>query len=207
MTKFLYKILDYANIEHHDYENVEKNQKPLQFDNASQSIDFKNIDFNSEDLETNNNHEIKREELLDIDVSFEQINKKTDNTIDSTIDEEILLKNLDDIEVVEPIQVLKDQEKIYSHDENGFKHYLKVDINEIEVIDPMHIIPYVSLGNNSYSKNAEDNLDKEKATSITDEQGLIYTGTPKILKEICPGVFGTIRPIGYCMIGKRWKRF
>ena len=25
MTKFLYKILDYANIEHHDYENVEKN--------------------------------------------------------------------------------------------------------------------------------------------------------------------------------------
>ena len=105
-------------------ENVEKNQKPLQFDNASQSIDFKNIDFNSEDLETNNNHEIKREELLDIDVSFEQINKKTDNTIDSTIDEEILLKNLDDIEVVEPIQVLKDQEKIYSHDENEFKHYL-----------------------------------------------------------------------------------
>ena len=25
MTKFLYKILDYANIEHHDCENVEKN--------------------------------------------------------------------------------------------------------------------------------------------------------------------------------------
>ena len=24
MTKFLYKILDYANIEHHDCENVEK---------------------------------------------------------------------------------------------------------------------------------------------------------------------------------------
>ena len=25
MTKFIYKILDYANIEHHDCENVEKN--------------------------------------------------------------------------------------------------------------------------------------------------------------------------------------
>jgi len=160
-------------------ENVEKNQKPLQFDNASQSIDFKNIDFNSEDLEINNNHEIKREELLDIDVSFEQINKKTDNTIDSTIDEEILLKNLDDIEVVEPIQILKDQEKIYSHDENEFKHYLKVDINEIEVIEPMHIIPYVSLGNNSYSKNAEDNLDKEKDTVVNPIDSPIVDGLAK----------------------------
>ena len=160
-------------------ENVEKNQKPLQFDNASQSIDFKNIDFNSEDLETNNNHEIKREELLDIDVSFEQINKKTDNTIDSSIDEEILLKNLDDIEVVEPIQVLKDQEKIYSHDKNEFKHYLKVDINEIEVIEPMHIIPYVSLGNNSYSKNAEDNLDKEKDTAVNPIDSPIVDGLAK----------------------------
>ena len=26
---------------------------------------------------------------------------------------------------------------------------------------------------------------------------------PKILKKICPGVFGSIRPVGYCMIGKR----
>ena len=160
-------------------EKVEKNQKPLQFDNASQSIDFKNIDFNSEDLKTDNNNQIKSEELLDIDVSFEQINKKTDNTIDSTIDEEILLKNLDDIEVVEPIQVLKDQEKIYSHGKNEFKHYLKVDINEIEVIDPMHIIPYVSLGNNSYSKNAEDNLDKEKDIAVNPIDSPIVDGLAK----------------------------
>ena len=38
---------------------------------------------------------------------------------------------------------------------------------------------------------------------IDDEQGVIYTGNPKVLKEICPGVFGTIKPTGYCMIGKR----
>ena len=38
---------------------------------------------------------------------------------------------------------------------------------------------------------------------IDEEQGVIYTGNPKILKEICPGVFGTIKPVGYCMIGKR----
>jgi hypothetical protein len=34
-------------------------------------------------------------------------------------------------------------------------------------------------------------------------QGVIYVGNPKVLKEICPGVFGKITPVGYCMIGKR----
>ena len=29
---------------------------------------------------------------------------------------------------------------------------------------------------------------------------------PKILKNICPGVFGSIKPVGYCMIGQRWKK-
>ena len=44
---------------------------------------------------------------------------------------------------------------------------------------------------------------KNKMSNLTDEQGVIYTGNPKILKKICPGVFGTIKPVGYCMIGKR----
>ena len=44
---------------------------------------------------------------------------------------------------------------------------------------------------------------KDKTSSITFDQGVIYTGNPKILKKICPGVFGEIRPVGYCMIGKR----
>ena len=33
--------------------------------------------------------------------------------------------------------------------------------------------------------------------------GVVYAGNPKILKKICPGEYGTIRPTGYCMIGKR----
>ena len=44
---------------------------------------------------------------------------------------------------------------------------------------------------------------KNKASLVTEEQGVIYTGNPKILKKICPGVFGSINPVGYCMIGKR----
>ena len=160
-------------------ENVEKGQKPLQFENASQSIDFKNIDFETENLEINNNYKIKKEEILDIDVTFEEINKKTDSSIDSTIDEEILLKKLDDIEVVEPVQVLKDQEKNYSFEKNELKYYLKSDIKEIEVIDPMHIIPYVTLENNSFQKNADDNLENENNPIINPVESPIVEGLAK----------------------------
>ena len=44
---------------------------------------------------------------------------------------------------------------------------------------------------------------KNKASDIKDYEGVIYVGNPKILKEICPGVFGKINPVGYCMIGKK----
>ena len=44
---------------------------------------------------------------------------------------------------------------------------------------------------------------KETKSKLDVNEGVIYTGNPKILKKICPGVYGTIRPVGYCMIGKR----
>ncbi len=44
---------------------------------------------------------------------------------------------------------------------------------------------------------------KDKSKNLKKNEGVIYTGNPKILKKICPGVFGTIKPVGYCMIGKR----
>ena len=42
---------------------------------------------------------------------------------------------------------------------------------------------------------------KDKSQELNINEGIIYTGNPKILKKICPGVFGVIKPIGYCMIG------
>ncbi len=44
---------------------------------------------------------------------------------------------------------------------------------------------------------------KGKILDLNSDEGVIYTGNPKILKKICPGVYGTIKPVGYCMIGKR----
>ena len=44
----------------------------------------------------------------------------------------------------------------------------------------------------------------EKQLSNIDNQGVIYVGNPEILKKICPGTFGSIKPVGYCMIGEKW---
>jgi len=54
-----------------------------------------------------------------------------------------------------------------------------------------------------YSRPVWVNDLKNKTKNLTDDKGVVYTGNPKILKKICPGVFGTIKPVGYCMIGKR----
>jgi len=63
-----------------------------------------------------------------------------------------------------------------------------------------------SAGNLSYhlsSRPAWFNDLKDIVNNISEDQGVIYVGNPKILKKICPGVFGEIKPAGYCMIGMR----
>ena len=75
-------------------------------------------------------------------------------------------------------------------------------MNEIKIV----IGDEWSAGNLSYHLHSRPiwiNDLKNKTSNITEDQGVIYTGNPKILKKICPGVFGTIQPVGYCMIGKR----
>ena len=75
-------------------------------------------------------------------------------------------------------------------------------VNDIKIV----IGDEWSAGNLSYHLSSRptwfNNL-KDKATTISDDQGVIYVGNPKILKNVCPGVFGEIKPVGYCMIGKR----
>ncbi|MEC7099730.1 MAG: glycosyltransferase family 39 protein [Pseudomonadota bacterium] len=61
-------------------------------------------------------------------------------------------------------------------------------------------------GNLSYhlkSRPKWTNDFKNEALKLEINEGVIYTGNPKILKSICPGIYGTIKPVGYCMIGQR----
>ena len=46
-------------------------------------------------------------------------------------------------------------------------------------------------------------IELNNTKQLNSSDGVIYTGNPKVLKKICPGVFGTIKPVGYCMIGKK----
>ncbi len=59
-------------------------------------------------------------------------------------------------------------------------------------------------GNLSYHLSSRpvwfNSIDKN-LDQINISGGVIYTGNPKILKKVCPGVFGTIKPVGICMIG------
>ena len=73
-------------------------------------------------------------------------------------------------------------------------------VNEIKIV----IGDEWSAGNLSYHLNSRPvwfNSLKDKTDLITDDQGVIYAGNPTVLKKICPGIFGEIKPIGYCMIG------
>ena len=75
-------------------------------------------------------------------------------------------------------------------------------INEIKIV----VGDEWSAGNLSYhlpSRPTWINDLKNKTNEIKDDQGVIYVGNQKILKKICPGIFGAIKPVGYCMIGKR----
>ena len=61
-------------------------------------------------------------------------------------------------------------------------------------------------GNLSYHLNSRPKWFltlRDNASTLKNDEGVVYTGNPKILKNICPGVFGTIKPVGYCMIGQK----
>tara|TARA_Y100000591_G_scaffold323218_1_gene340696 strand:- start:1386 stop:2759 length:1374 start_codon:yes stop_codon:yes gene_type:complete len=73
-------------------------------------------------------------------------------------------------------------------------------LNEINVV----VGDEWSAGNLSYHLKSRPKwfikLEKD-ATKIDNNAGVIYTGNPQVLKKVCPGVYGTIKPVGYCMIG------
>ena len=61
-------------------------------------------------------------------------------------------------------------------------------------------------GNLSYHLKSRPiwfNTIENNLSSINSETGVIYTGNPKILKKFCPGIYGTIKPIGICVIGAK----
>ena len=74
--------------------------------------------------------------------------------------------------------------------------------NEIKIV----IGDEWSAGNLSYHLRSRPKWMLSLEDSISNirlNEGVIYTGNPQILKKVCPGVFGVIKPVGYCMIGQK----
>ncbi len=75
-------------------------------------------------------------------------------------------------------------------------------INEIKIV----VGDEWAAGNLSYHLSSRPTWMQSLKNSISEiglEDGVIYIGNPQILKKVCPGVFGVIRPSGYCMIGQK----
>ena len=75
-------------------------------------------------------------------------------------------------------------------------------VNEIKIV----VGDEWAAGNLSYHLSSRPkwvNTLKNKASTLQSNEGVVYTGNPEILEKVCPGVFGTIKPVGYCMIGQK----
>ena len=155
--KTIYNLDDESEIT----ENFKEDKTELQFDFSSEEIDFKNIDFNVEEIK--NNIIKTNEEIKNIDIEFESISPK-DELIDEKIDV-LDYDTINNIEVKNPELVKINEELVFdfpSNDNNIDKvvHILEEDVNEIEVIDPIQIIPYTIVGENNSVHVADEIHDK-----------------------------------------------
>ena len=144
--------------------NEEKNKTPFQFDFASSEIDFKNTHFQ-------NNVQTEKEEfskinLNDFEVEYEEV--KFD---DSKIISERVETKLEDI-LVNEFEHVKSEESFLkfnfndSNNDQKIVNILEEDVNEIEVIDPMQIIPLTTVGNDEAVETSQEIAPANKSEMI-----------------------------------------
>ena len=181
--KTIYNLDDESEIT----ENFKEDKTELQFDFSSEEIDFKNIDFNVDEIQ--NNIIKTNEEIKNIDIEFESISPK-DELIDEKIDV-LDYDTINNIEVKNPELVKINEELVFdfpSNDNNIDKvvHILEEDVNEIEVIDPIQIIPYTIVGENNSVHVADEIHDKkniEDKSEINPLNSPIVDGLAKRTEE------------------------
>ena len=170
--KTIYNLDDESEIT----ENFKEDKTELQFDFSSEEIDFKNIDFNVEEIK--NNIIKTNEEIKNIDIEFESV-FPSDELIDEKIDV-LDYDTINNIEVKNPELVKINEELVFdfpSNDNNIDKvvHILEEDVNEIEVIDPIQIIPYTIVEENNSVHVADEIHDKN---NIEDKSELNPLNSP-----------------------------
>tara|TARA_B100001248_G_scaffold90073_1_gene66586 strand:- start:1666 stop:3450 length:1785 start_codon:yes stop_codon:yes gene_type:complete len=145
-----------------------KNKTTLQFENASDSIDFKNINFNSENISyLDTKTEIfELDDIKDLDVEFESVSFDNSNLVDEKIEVDVKSIVVNEPELIKSeINELNFHNTVSSNDDIVV-HTLEDDINDIIVIDPVQIIPYTMVADSQSIKVADEvnsSLEKNKS--------------------------------------------
>ena len=160
----------------------------LQYEFSSEEIDFKNIDFNIDDInhESEDNVIKTTDEIKNIDIEFESV-----NFIDELIEEKIDTRNINEINVIDEEIVEFDNELKFdfpisnnSNIDDKVVHILEEDVNEIEVIDPVQIIPYTVVDDNNSTTDAVESLGTDsKINEVNPINSPIVDGLAKRTEE------------------------
>mgnify|MGYP001394602622 FL=1 len=151
------------------------NDKLLQIDFESDSINFKNTDSELDNINSINNLNTSNEDYkVTLDINEDDIKTK---------EFEI---NLKDVEVISPEEIKPDDQvsfdfdmplKKQNIDSDKIIHKLIEDINEIEVNNPIHIIPVTEVTATKANKSSFDDYvpkSNDKATiNVNDEKEII----------------------------------
>ena len=144
--------------------NEEKNKTPFQFDFASSEIDFKNTHFQ-------NNVQTEKEEFSKINLNHFEVEFEEVKFDDSKIISERVETKLEDI-LVNEFEHVKSEESFLKFNFNDSKndqkivHILEEDVNEIEVIDPMQIIPLTTVGDDEAVETSQEIAPAKKSEMI-----------------------------------------
>ncbi len=145
-----------------------KNKTTLQFENASDSIDFKNINFNSENISylDTKTETFELDDIKDLDVEFESVSIDNSNLVDEKIEVDVKSIVVNEPELIKSeINELNFHNTVSSNDDIVV-HTLEDDINDIIVIDPVQIIPYTMVADSQSIKVADEvnsSLEKNKS--------------------------------------------
>ena len=138
---------------------IDKNDS-LQFDFASNSIDFKNTNPEIENLE-------KERIINDINVDYKEMNSNLIINEDEIKINDVSL-NINEIEVTSPEELKPIDQVSFDFDmplkkqiieSDKIVHELIEDINEIEVVNPVHIIPVTEVNGINANKSGIDDYE------------------------------------------------
>ena len=150
---------------------MNKNEPPLQFDYASDSIDFKNINFNSENIShiDTKTETFELDDIKDIDVEFESVSFDNSKVIDEKIEVDVKSIVVNEPELIKSeINELNFHNTVKTNDD-VVVHILEEDINDIIVVDPVQIIPYTMVADSESVQVADEvNSNSEKDKSNDD---------------------------------------